>query len=80
MLACKKGGRNAVVIKGAGGPRSNGNPDDGAIRVGGRAPWRAEVEYAYATGYDSRGRVSVNHIVDERGCAVMLAKGEPDGV
>ena len=34
---------------------------------GGRVPWGAEVEYAYRAGYDSRGRVSVTHLVDERG-------------
>ena len=34
-------------------------------RTGG--PWGAEVEYAYRVGYDSRGRVSVTHLVDERG-------------
>ena len=40
----------------------------------------AEIEYAYATGYDSYGRVSVHHIVDERGCSAMLKRPEPDGV
>ena len=74
VMAWKKGGRNGVVVKGAGGPRSNGKPGDGTIRVGGRVPWGAEVEFAYTTGYDSRGRVSVNHLVDERGCSVMLKK------
>ena len=39
----------------------------------------AEVEYAYRAGYDSRGRVSVTHLVDERGYSVMLTKPEPDG-
>ncbi len=80
VLAWKKGGRNGVVIRGAGGPRAGGRYDGGAIRVGGRVPWGAEVEYAYTTGYDSHGRVSVNHIVDERGCAALLQQGEPDGV
>ena len=42
-------------------------------------PWGAEVEYAYRAGYDSRGRVSVTHLVDERGYAVMLKQREPDG-
>ena len=41
-----------------------------------RWPWGAEVEFAHATGYDSEGSVSVRHIVDERGCSVMLR--EPD--
>ena len=48
------------------------------MRIGGRVPWGAEVEFAYTTGYDSRGQVSVNHIVDERGYGVMLNKPEPD--
>ena len=30
-------------------------------------------------GYDSRGRVSVTHLVDERGYSVMLTKPEPEG-
>ncbi len=66
VMAWKKGGRNGVVVKGAGGPGAD------TIRTGGRVPWGAEVEFAYTTGYDSRGRVSVNHIVDERGCSAML--------
>ena len=77
-MAWKKGGRNGVVIKGAGGPRSNGNPGDGTIRVGGRMSWGAGAEYAYTNGYDSQGRVLVNHLVDERGCAAMLTKPDPD--
>ena len=78
VMAWKKGGKSGVVIKGAGGPRSNGKPGDGTIRVGGRVPWGAEVEFAYTTGYDSRGRVSVNHVVDERGCSAMLKQPERD--
>ncbi len=70
VMAWKKGGRNGVVIKGAGGPGS------GAIRTGGRVPWGAEVQFAYTTGYDCHGRVSVNHLVDERGCSAMLKKAE----
>ena len=46
------------------------------MRIGGRVPWGAEVEYAYRAGYDSRGQVSVTHLVDERGYGVMLAKPE----
>ena len=60
-----------MVVRGAGGPGS------GTIRTGGRVPWGAEVEFAYTTGYDSKGRVSVNHVVDERGCSVMLKREEP---
>jgi len=79
VMAWKKGGRNGVVIQGAGGPRSSGKPGDGTIRVGGRVPWGAEVEFAYTTGYDSHGRVSVNHLVDERGYAGMLRERQPSG-
>ena len=43
-------------------------------------PWGAEVEYAYRAGNDSRGRVSVTHVVDERGYSVMLNKSEAGGV
>ena len=79
VMGWKKGGRNGVVIQGAGGPGSNGKPGDGTIRTGGRVPWGAEVQFAYTTGYDSRGRVSVNHIVDERGCSAMLMRPVADG-
>ncbi len=72
VMAWKKGGRNGVVIKGAGGPGG------GTIRTGGRVPWGADVEFAYTTGYDCHGRVSVNHLVDERGCSAMLKRQEPD--
>ena len=78
VMAWKKGGKSGVVIKGAGGPRSGGKPGDGTIRVGGRVPWGAEVQFAYTTGYDSRGRVSVNHVVDERGCSAMLKQLQRD--
>ena len=71
VMAWKKGDRQGVVVRGAGGPGS------GTIRTGGRVPWGAEVELAYTSGYDSRGRLSVNHIVDERGCSTMLRKTKP---
>ena len=80
VMAWEKGGRNGVVVRGAGGPGAGSNPDGGTVRIGGRVPWGAEVQYAYRAGYDSRGRVSVTHLVDERGYAVMLTKREPDGV
>ena len=48
------------------------------MRIGGRVPWDAEVEFAYTTGYDSHGRVSVNHVVDERGYSVMLNQRDRD--
>ncbi len=80
VMAWKKGARNGMVIRGAGGPGAGGNQvGGGTVRIGGRVPWGAEVEYAYRAGYDSRGRVSVTHVVDERGCSVMLTKPEPDG-
>ena len=80
VMAWKKGGRNGVVVRGAGGPGVGGNqPGGGTVRIGGRVPWGAEVEYAYRAGYDSRGRVSVTHLVDERGYGRMLTKPEPDG-
>ncbi len=68
VMAWKKGGRNGVVVQGAGGPGAD------TIRTGGRVPWGAEVEFAYTSGYDSRGRLSVNHIVDERGYGAMLKR------
>ena len=70
VMAWKKGHRNGVVVQGAGGPGGD------TMRTGGRVPWGAEVEFAYTTGYDSHGRVSVNHVVDERGCSVMLKRPE----
>ena len=74
VMGWKKDGRNGVVVKGARGPGGD------TIRTGGRVPWGAEVEFAYTSGYDSRGRVSVNHVVDERGYGVMLNRWEPEGV
>ena len=80
VMAWKKDGRNGVVVRGAGGPGAGGNnPGGGTVRIGGRVPWGAEVEYAYRAGYDSRGQVSVTHLVDERGYGAMLTKPEPDG-
>ena len=70
VMAWKRGGKSGVVVKGAAGPGGD------SIRVGGKVPWGAEVEFAYTTGYDSRGRVSVNHIVDERGYSVLLRQPE----
>ena len=78
VMAWKKGGRNGVVVRGAGGPGAGGqNPGGGTVRIGGRVPWGAEVEYAYRAGYDSRGRVSVTHLVDQRGYGAMLNRPEP---
>ena len=76
-MAWKKGGRNGVVVRGAGGPGAGRKIGGGTVRIGGRVPWGAEVEYAYRAGYDSRGRVSVTHVVDARGYAAMLKQPEP---
>ena len=57
VMAWKKGGRNGVVVRGAGGPGAGGNKPGGTVRIGGHVPWGAEVEYAYRAGYDSRGQV-----------------------
>ena len=71
VLGWRKGERSGMVVRGAGGPgRGDGG---GAVRVGGRVPWGARVEYAFRTGYDGRGRVSVTHVV-ERGCSAMLTR------
>jgi len=43
------------------------------LRTGGRVPEGAKVEYAYRTGYDGMGRVSVTHLV-QRGCSAMLTQ------
>ena len=80
VMAWKKGSRNGVVVKGAGGPHSGRNPGGGTVRIGGRVPWGAAVEYAYRAGYDSRGQVSVTHVVDERGYSVMLKQPEQGDV
>ena len=73
VMVWKKDDRNGVVVQGAGGPGG------GTLRTGGRVPWGAEVEFAYTSGYDNRGRVSVTHLVDERGCSVMLKDAERGG-
>ena len=81
VMGWKKDDRKGVVVKCAGGPGPGGNqPGGGTVRIGGRVPWGAEVEYAYTSGYDSRGRLSVNHIVDERSYGVMLNKLKPTEV
>ena len=73
VLGWRKGERSGTVVKGAGGPgHENGG---GTIRTGGRVPWGAEVEYAYRAGYDGRGRLSVEHVV-ERGYSSILSRRE----
>ena len=39
VLAWRKGQRQGMVIRGAGGPGSGGKVGDGAMRIGGRVPW-----------------------------------------
>ena len=66
VLGWSKGERTGMVVRGAG---------RGTVRVGGRVPWGADVEFVYRAGYDGRGRVSVTHIV-ERGYSTMLTQPE----
>ena len=74
VLGWRKGERSGMVVRGAGGPgRGDGG---GTVRTDGRVPWGAKVEYAFRTGYDGMGRVSVTHVV-ERGCSTMLTQPEP---
>ena len=79
VLGWRKGVRRGMVVRGAGGPGGGGKVGGGTVRIGGRVPWGAEVEYAYRAGHDSRGRVSVTHVV-ERGYSGMLTQPEPEGV
>ena len=76
VLGWRKGERRGMVVRGAGGPGRGSKDGGGAVRVGGRVPWGADVEYAYRAGYDGRGRVSVTHVV-ERGYSAMLTQPEP---
>ena len=73
VMGWRKGERQGMVVRGAGGPGSKAG--GGAVRVGGRVPWGAKVEYAFRTGYDGRGRVSTTHVV-ERGYSAMLTQAE----
>ena len=61
VLGWKKGERSGMVVHGARG--RDGTARGGAVRVGGRVPWGAEVEYAFRAGYDGSGKVSVEHVV-----------------
>ena len=64
------------MVEGAGGPRA-GKSGDGIIRTGGRVP--GAPRRSSPTLHDGHGRTFVNHVVDERGCSVMLKRSEPDG-
>ena len=76
VLGWRKGERSGMVVRGAGGPGRGSKDGGGAVRIGGRVPWGAKVDYAYRAGYDGRGRVSVTPMV-ERGYSAMLTQPEP---
>ena len=61
VLGWTKGERSGMVVHGARG--RDGTARGAAVRVGGRVPWGAKVEYAFRAGYDGAGRVSVEHVV-----------------
>ena len=73
VLGWKKGERSGMVVHGARG--RDGTARGGAVRVGGRVPWGAEVEYAFRAGYDGSGKVSVDHVVAP-GYSVLLRQPE----
>ncbi len=75
VLGWSKGERHGMVVRGVGGPGSRAG--GGAVRAGGHVPWGAEVEFAYRAGYDGRGRVSMDHVV-ERGYSTILAMAQPE--
>ena len=70
VLGWKKGERSGMVVHGARG--RDGTARGGAVRVGGRVPWGAEVEYAFRTGYDGTGKVSVDHVVAPGYAALLM--------
>ena len=76
VMAWKKGGRNGVVVRGAGGPGAGRKIGGGTVRIGGRVPWGAEVEYAYrAPGPgvgDSRCRAGLRRHVEATGAGCRL--------
>ena len=73
VLGWKKGERSGMVVHGARG--RDGTARGGAVRVGGRVPWGAEVEYAFRTGYDGAGKVSVDHVVAPGYSALLMRPG-----
>ena len=73
VMGWKKGERSGMVVHGARG--RDGTTRGGAVRVGGHVPWGADVEYAYRSGYDGRGKVSVTHVVTP-GYSVLLKQPE----
>ena len=75
LLACGRTPRPMPILTAMPMPM----PTIGIGAVGGRVPCGAEAEYAYRAGYDSNGRVSVNRLVDERGCSAMLKQPRTNG-
>ena len=73
VLGWKKGERSGMVVHGARG--QDGTARGGAMRVGGRVPWGAEVEYAFRAGYDGAGKVSVEHVVAPGYSALLMQPG-----
>ncbi len=73
VLGWKKGERSGMVVHGARG--RDGTARGGAVRIGGRVPWGAEVEYAFRAGYDGTGKMSVEHVVAP-GYAALLTQPE----
>ncbi len=73
VLGWKKGERSGMVVHGARG--RDGTARGGAVRIGGRVPWGAQVEYAFRAGYDGSGKVSVDHVVAP-GCSALLKQPE----
>ena len=61
VLCWRKGERSGTVVRGARG--RDGTARGGAVRIGGHVPWGADVEYAYRTGYDGAGQVSMTPVV-----------------
>ena len=73
VLGWRKGERHGTVVHGARG--RDGTARGGAVRVGGRVPWGAKAEFAFRTGYDGTGRVSMTPVVMP-GYSAMLAQPE----
>ncbi|MDE2821957.1 MAG: hypothetical protein OXK79_00445 [Chloroflexota bacterium] len=72
-LGWKNGERSGMVVRGARG--RDGTARGSAVRVGGRAPRGAEVEYAFRAGYDGSGKVSVDQVMAP-GYSTLLTKPE----
>ena len=73
VLGWRKGERHGTVVHGARG--RDGTARGVAVRVGGRVPWGAKAEFAFRTGYDGTGRVSMTPVVMP-GYSAMLAQPE----